>query len=98
MAQVLLKLSILAGALPAVLLLAGYLVHVKWQATSMGRLIVTLMSITVVSYVTSSVVVLHPGWFTPAAGDWIRIGIRLAIAAALWAVLAVFIKAQFFRE
>jgi hypothetical protein len=98
MARALLTISILAGTVPAVLMLAGYLIHVKWHATSMGRLIVALMSITVVSYVTSSVVVLHPGWFTPGAGDWIRIGIRLAIAAALWAVLAVFVRAQFFRE
>lgn len=94
MIQTLVALSFIAGAIPAITLLILYGLGVRWEETATGRWVFTLISITAVSYGTSSVVALFPQWFHDGPGDWWRIIIRFIIAVALWGLLVIFIRAQ----
>lgn len=91
----LLTISFIAGLVPIVLVWVVYGTRSRWSGSSAGRNMFLLFAASTASYAVSTVVLLEPRWFVgTAAGNWLRIGIRFAIAAVFWNMLRLVIKAQ----
>jgi hypothetical protein len=86
--------SFVVGLVPAAVLWVLYGLRTDWRETQAGRAMFALISVFAVSYLLTVVVLLVPGWFHETAGIWVRIVIRLAVAAVLWNLLRLFLKAQ----
>jgi len=86
--------SFVVGLVPVVILWVLYGLRTAWRETQAGRAMFALISVFAVSYLLTVVVLLLPGWFREPAGIWVRLIIRLAVAAVLWNLLRLFLKAQ----
>jgi hypothetical protein len=94
MLDALLLITFLAGLIPAVLFTLLYARRSAWRSTSAGRAIMSLMSVTAVTYLSSVLTLVWPDFFRAEAGVWLRVGIRVAVAAVLWNLLAVLLRSQ----
>jgi hypothetical protein len=87
-------LSFLAGLIPAMTLAVLYGLKVNWNNSMAGRAIFYLIMVTAASYLLSTVVLAWPHWFTEELGVIFRLVIRFAIAAVLWNLLRLYLRAQ----
>ena len=85
--------SFVAGLIPAVALLIGYGLLTDWWKTFTGRVLFGLIAVTAVSYGLSSFTLLWPG-FWQGPGELARVIIRFAVAAVLWGLWAVWVRAR----
>lgn len=91
--DVLIPLSFTVGFVPVATLAVLHGWKTEWRESDAGRALFYLFSTTAASYGLSVCVLLIP-WLQGEIGDWIRIGVRFAIALVLWNVLRIFLKAQ----
>ena len=85
--------SFIAGLIPAVALFIGYGLLTDWWKTFTGRVLFGLIATITVSYALSSFTLLWPGfWHGP--GELTRVLIRFAVAAVLWGLWAVWVRAR----
>lgn len=98
--RVLFTVAFVAGLIPAVLLWVLYGTRTRWWATDAGWVVFALVSVTAVTYLVSAATLLWPEFFAagevPESGPglWIRIATRFAVAAVLWALFRLFVRAQ----
>lgn len=94
--HVLLTVSWLLGLIPALLLAGLYVWRIGWPRADnpAGRAMLALLGVTNVTYLLSVLVLIWPWLFLGPAGLTIRIGSRLAVAAVLWNLLRLFLRAQ----
>lgn len=94
--HVLLTISWLLGLIPAAVLLGLYLWRIGWPRKSnpAGRAMVGLLTVVNATYVLSVLILVWPWLFLGTGGLTIRIGSRMAVAAVLWNLLRLFLRAQ----
>lgn len=94
--HLLLTVSWLLGLFPSVLLLGLYIWRTGWptRANPAGRAMVALLGVTTATYLLSVMILIWPWMFRGTGGLTIRIGSRLAVAAVLWNLLRLFLRAQ----
>jgi FtsH-binding integral membrane protein len=92
--KTLIIVSYVAGAIPCFLLLWEYGFKTRWETSAAGRALFALFVIVAANYVLQLGTSLAPGFFHSWFGVAIRVGVRLAIAAAMWNMYRVFRKAQ----
>lgn len=91
----LIKASFLIGLAPAALLLILYGFRTNWEATSAGRAVFALVSVTFCSYALSTMTLFWPQYFRESqCGVYVRIAGRVIIALVIWNLLFVFLRAQ----
>jgi hypothetical protein len=93
--RVLLVVSFFAGLIPAVILWALYWSRTRWEESDAGKAFFALLAVTALSYLSSVLALVWPDFFSDtAAGLWLRIVVRFAIAAVLLNLLRLFFRAQ----
>jgi len=88
--------SFIAGLIPAVVLFILYAWKTPWRVkgNTAGRAMFLMILVFAASYGLSVIVLVAPGLFDDTSGQWIRIILRLAIAAVLWNLLRLFLTVQ----
>jgi hypothetical protein len=86
--------SFVAMLVPAVILLVLYGVRTRFWGSATGWAFFWMIVTVVVSTGLSLVSLVWTEWATSTAGYVVRTGSRFAIAAVLWNLLRVFLKAQ----
>lgn len=88
--------AFVAGALPANALVVRYWFWTPdWRGTSTGWVLMSLFIVTAISFNLSVLVLLFPDTFKDGGlGLTLRLLIRWSIAAVLWALLVLLLRAQ----
>ena len=87
--------SFVAGLVPAVLFVVLYGFRSYWRTNPAGRAMFVLALVISTSYLVSVISLAWPEFFTnDPLGIWFRIASRLIIAATLWNLLRVLLRAQ----
>lgn len=92
--EILILVSFIAGLIPAMLLLYLYGVRTAWRATVAGRAVFALVAMMATSYGLSVITLIFPQFFLEENGEWFRILVRFIIAAVMWNLLLLFLRAQ----
>lgn len=95
MTDALLTAAFVLIIVPSVWLLAGML-RTDWDAPDNpgGKAMVALLAVIVGSALIPLLVLLVPSWARDPAGEWLRIGARLAFAAVMWNMLRLRLRTQ----
>lgn len=94
MTETLVIISFAAGLVPSGIMLWLYGFRTAWETSTAGRTLFGMILITVLSYALSLAVTIFPDVFRDTPGEWVRIGVRLALAGGLWFLLRLFLRAQ----
>lgn len=86
--------SFAAGFIPAALLVGLYGFRTDWWKSFTGRVLFGLIITTAISYGFTIMVLVWPDFWNDDRGELIRVIVRFVVAAVLWGLLAVFVRAQ----
>jgi hypothetical protein len=86
--------SFVAGLIPMAIFILYYGLKTRWYETITGIVMFLMGLATTVSYSVSVLTLTLPGYFREEQGEWIRIGIRFALAGVAWSLLWLLVWAQ----
>ncbi len=94
--HLLLTISWALGLMPSAGLLVAYIWRVGWPGKDNpgGRAVVALTSVLTMTYLLTVVALVAPSLFNGGLGVTFKVCARLAVAAVIWNLLRLFVRAQ----